>query len=144
MLQYQIIDTILESVLQKYNNYNDFKTVEGIQFFQPFSWNHIYVFSNVSHFTWNIIVPKMYRFLLKNLNDPLAKESIIIFDGPDFISNQLDNNTEGIFTASSFQVFIMCLNYQLEHFKMIFTNNLLKDKVKGHHNIHKISEEITQ
>ena len=82
MLQYQITDTILETFLYRYKNYNNFGIIEKINYVLPFSWNHIYFLANVSHLMWNIIVPKMYIIMLKILKVSMLKQSVIIFDGP--------------------------------------------------------------
>ena len=142
ILQYQIIGTILESFLYKYKNYNDFSNLENITFVYPFSWNHVYILTNVSHFTWNIIVPKMYILLLKFLKVPLVKSSTIIFNGPDINSNQLNINNEKIFTASSFQVLILHHRSQKEKFDISFTNNILKDKMENYYNIYIIKDRV--
>ena len=84
-LQYQISEIPFETFLQKYKNYNNFNILENITFVYPFSRNHMYILSDVSHFTWNIVVTKMYKLMPKIFKIPLVNTSIIIFDGPDLI-----------------------------------------------------------
>ena len=142
MLQYQVTGTILKTFLHKYKSYKNFGIIENMNFPHPFSWNHIYFMANISHLVWNIFVPKMYILLLKITKVPLAKESVIIFDGPDIHSNQLDIKMNETFIASSFQVLILYLNTQNEDIEMIITNNILKNKMESHQNIYNITGNI--
>ena len=100
----------------------------------------MYILSDVSHFTWNIVVPKMYKLVLKIFKIPLVNTSIIIFDGPDVNSNEVTIGNEEKFTPSFFQVLILYLHLQNKNVKITFTNNVLKDKIENHHNVYKISE----
>ena len=140
-LQYQITGAILETFLHKYKKYNDFKLIENISFVYPFSWNHAYSFANVSYLMWNIIVPKMYIILLRISKILIAKKSIIILNGPDINSNQIQIDLEETFTASSFQVSILYLNMQNKDMEMIITSNILKKQKENHQNIY-IKESI--
>ena len=134
-LQCQITGTNTETYLNKYKNCNDFKLIENLNFFYPFSWNHVYILAKVSHLVWNIIVPKMYIISLRISNVSMAKQSIIIFDGLDINSNLFYISMEEPFIASSFQVSILCVNVQHKHIEMIITNNILKNQKENYQNI---------
>ena len=132
----------MKALLCKLKNYNIFNVIENVAFVHPFSWNHIYMIENVSYFPWNIIVPKMYRLLMKILIVSLAKKTLIIYDGPGLNSKQLETNNEQFFTASSFQVLVVYLNHVNKETEIIFKNILKKDKVENYHTVLKIKEEI--
>ena len=139
-LEYQLTCTVLKTVLYKFKNLNDFHAVENLTFFYPFSWNHIYILENIMHYTWNIIVPKMYQLLITF--SKVLKKSLILFDGPDFHCKQLETNTEDIVKASTFQVLILYLNDNNKQIEMIFMNNVLKDKGEKNYQTHELKEEI--
>ena len=141
-LKYQITDTILKTVMHNFKNCDDINVVENITFVHPFSWNHIYILENTSHYTWNIIVPKMYRLLIKFLKVCLSRKSIILFDGPDFHNKELESNFKQIMIASTFQVFILYLNHNNKQINLIFSNYLMKDKVEYNYKIYDINREI--
>ena len=142
ILHYQITNSIMKTLLCKFKNYNIFNVIENVAFVYPFSWNHIYIIENVPYFSWNIIVPKMYRLLMKILIVSRLKKTLIIYDGPGLNSKQLETSNEQFFTASSFQVLVVYLNHVNKEIEIIFKNILKKDKVENYHNILKVKEEI--
>ena len=141
VLQYQITSKILKTSLHRFKNYKNINYVENISFVNPFSWNHKFMLANICHYMWTIIVPKMFRVLVKIQNLLEEHLSLIPFDGPDFNSNQLGIGRHGIFAASSFQVLILYVNKQVD-IGMVFANNILKDKVHNYHTKFKIKEGI--
>ena len=140
-LKYQIANTILKTLLHKYNYFKDKNTAENITSIHPFSWNHIYFLKNIAHCSWNIIIPKIYQLLIKVLNIFSVKNSIIIYDGPDFNNKPFGLNIEEFFAASSFQVLILHHNPKNKQIEMTFTNDIRKEKVEMHHHKYKINDK---
>ena len=125
-LQYQITNSIMETFLYKFKNYNNFNLIENVTFLYPFSWNHIYIISNTYYYSWNILVPKMYRLLMKILKVLQIKRTVIIFDGPDLNNKELEIDTKHLVTASSFQVLVIYLNHPNKQIEIIFGKNIIK------------------
>ena len=136
-LEYQITSAVLKTHLYKFKSHNNVNDIESITFTDPFLWNHNYLLENICHYTWNIVVQKMYRILVKSLRLSVANGSLIIFDGPDINSNQHYFDTNKAFIANTFQVFIMCIHYQ-NNIEMIFRDNIRKGKLENNHSYHQI------
>ena len=141
VLQYQITCNIFKSSLYRYKTYENLSYVESITFVNPFSWNHKFMLANICYYVWTIIVPKMFRVLVKIQQFMEEHKSLIPFDSPDFNSNQLDFDIQGIFTASFFQVLMLYVNKQVD-IGLMFTNNILKYKVHKYYTVFKIKERI--
>ena len=108
IMQFQLTNTILKTILKKCPNSQKFDTVEENFFVSPFSWNTVYFIGNISYYTWGIFVPKMYLLIIQIIK---AKKSLDLFDGPDFHSNKCKVANNSKITASSFQILVLYKDY---------------------------------
>ena len=130
IMQFQLTNTILNTILHNFPNVQKFDTAEEKLFVLPFSWNTVYFIGNISYYTWGIFVPKMYKLIIQIIN---VNKSLVLFDGPDFHSNKCKFANNSKITASSFQIFVLYKDYT-KTIKMGFESRITKDKTDNYVN----------
>ena len=142
VIYFQLTNSFLRSFLYKYQYYKKFGTVEELSSVFPFSWNHVYFIGTHYYYSWNIIVAKMYKLIIDILKDPLkSKETLILFDGPDFQCSHFQMDTVINFTASSFQVSILYFS-SYNNITIIFASSITKKTIENY-NFYKITKNIS-
>ena len=109
-LTYQVTDDIVNTYMFHYFT-KSFSQVEIDSFVAPFSWMHGYHVFHLRYYSWNIFVPKMFKLVLRIQNSSLVRNSIYIYDGPDYQSNKCEMTQNTTCFAKYFQAFILLKKY---------------------------------
>ena len=109
--QYQLTHVNLTTFLIHHRSYSAFQDIENKSNVHPFSWVNKYIFRMAIYYNWNILVPKIFKLLLKFSKFLQQEDFLYFYDGPDCHSMQYDITTIKTFRPSSFQVSILYHGY---------------------------------
>ena len=140
ILNYQVTDTILSTILLRYKSENTFDNIEYVGYIYPSSWIHKYSIANTSYYVWNILVSKMFNLFIKVLKAPAIIKSLVFFDGPDFHSAYYTVDTKTTFAASTFQMSILYLN-KSDNINILFEKYAVMN-MSGCYAVYNISTKI--